>query len=98
MSANTVLLRAAIAAKLAAETDLDALAVAEANVLLDRYIAALDAQASMEAGALESYSIAGRTITRRDPGQGQPLIEDLRRQLYAYFRDDVILTDMGGYV
>jgi hypothetical protein len=98
MSANTVILRAAISAKLTAETDLDALAVAEANVLLDRYIAALDAQSSMESGAISSYSIAGRTITRRDPGQGQPLIEDLRRQLYAYFRDDVILTDMGGFV
>lgn len=75
----------------------DDLAKAEAAVLCDRYIAALTGQSDMEAGAVQSYSIAGRTVTRRNAGEGQRLIESLRSQLYAYLRGPGALVSMGGY-
>ena len=73
----------------------DALGKAEASVLCDRYIAALTAQSSMESGAIQSYSIAGRTVTRRDPAAGEELTRSLRSELNAYIGGNLVVY-MGG--
>jgi len=95
MSAETVALEAAYQAEINELTD--AIGKAEADVILKRYIAALDAQQKVAAGSLQSYTIAGRTITRRNAGEGEAQIENLRAQLAAYVRSPVSYVDMGGW-
>ena len=89
MSANIDALKVALEAEIDSMTD--ALGKAEASVLCDRYIDALEAQASMEAGAIQSYTIAGRTVTRRDPAAGEALTRSLRSELNAYIGGNVVV-------
>ena len=89
MSANIDALKVALEAEIAAMTD--ALGKAEASVLCDRYIDALTAQSSMESGAIQSYTIAGRTVTRRDPAAGEALTRSLRSELNAYIGGNVVV-------
>jgi len=75
----------------------DALVKAEATVALDRYIGALTSQLSVESGAMQSYTIAGRTVTARNIGEGQAIVEKLRAELYGYLRGPISYMGMGGY-
>ena len=95
MSANTQALKTAIESEVA--TIEDTLARAEAQVLCDRYIAAVESQSQMESGAVASYSIAGRTVTRRNAAEGQALIDSLRNAVYGYIRGNVSYVGMGGW-
>ncbi len=96
MSTKTTALKAALQTEVDAITD--ALARAEADVCLDRYVAALTSQEKLETGAIQSYTIAGRTVTRRNPTEGRGIIENLRAELYGYLRGHVAYVNMGGYV
>ena len=73
----------------------DAVDKAEAQVLLDRYAAALTAQSELESGAVQSYTIAGRQVTRRNPQEGAGAIAGLRSQLYCYIRGQTRITQGG---
>ena len=94
-SANIAALKAAWAAKIAVLTY--ALAIAEANVLLDRYAAALESQEAVATGALSAYTIAGRSVTRRNLADGAGEIERMRAQLAAIIGGPVSYVGMGGY-
>jgi hypothetical protein len=59
----------------------DTLLKAKATYQLDNYIAAVQQQASLEANDIISYSIAGRTFTRRDVGAGQDAIAAMENEL-----------------
>lgn len=95
MSTNIIALKAALQAEI--DGLADALDKAEAQVALDRYASALTAQSEMEGGAVQSYTIAGRTVTRRTAETGVRLLAELRAQLYRYIRGSVAVVDMGGY-
>ncbi len=95
MSANTVALKTAILAEI--DNLDDGIGKAEARVLCDRYVAAVDGQASVESGAVQSYTIAGRTVTRRNLGDGQSALKALRRELMAYVNGVFSVVDMGGW-
>lgn len=97
-AANISALKAALAAKIAANTDLDALAIAEANQALDRYADALTAQSSLESGSIAAYSLAGRSITKRNLSEGHALLNRLKGEVYSYIRSDTVLIDQGGRV
>ena len=73
----------------------DALIKAEATYALDRYIAALTGQASLESNEIVSYTIAGRTFTRRDTSAGKQAIADLRLDLHRLCYGSVSLADMN---
>ncbi len=95
MSANTDALKTAILAEL--DKLADGIGKAEARVLCDRYIAAVEGQTAVESGAVQSYTIAGRTVTRRNLADGSSAINSLRRQLMAYVNGQVSVVDMGGW-
>lgn len=71
----------------------DALIKAEADYALDQYVAALPRQAALEANEIASYSIGGRSFTRRDITAGQIAIERLRNNLYRYCKGSTSLVD-----
>ena len=73
----------------------DTLQNAEATYLLDGYIAALQSQASMSANEISSYTIAGRTVTRRNADTGQRLINELRNELSLYVYGNVTQADLN---
>ncbi len=91
---NVQILKTAIMAEVAQISD--ELDKAEATVLADRYCDALDSQTELEAGGIQSYTIAGRTITRFDPGAGTSLVNEIRAQLYQYIRGGISYISMGG--
>ena len=74
----------------------DSLAQAEAAVLCDRSIDALSSQSELEAGNVQSYTIAGRSVTRRNMAEGKSAISQLRTELYNYIRGPISYIDMGG--
>ena len=74
----------------------DTLVKAEATYCAERLVAAMAKQASLEANEIQSYSIAGRTITRRDTSAGLDLINSLRHELYGYNRGHVSLVDLNN--
>lgn len=94
MSANLTALDTAYRAKIAELSD--DLTKAEAEVACDRYIAAMTSQSELETGSVQSYTIAGRTITRRNAETGHVLIAVLRREFMTYIGGR-LLVDMGGY-
>jgi len=71
----------------------DALVKAEATYLLDQYIAALPQQAALEANQITSYSIGGRSFTRRMVGEGQSAIQRMKFELYQYCYGSTSLCD-----
>lgn len=94
MSANIDALKAAILAEVA---DIeDAIAKAEATVLADRYCDALAAQSELEAGGIQSYTIAGRTVNRHNIGDGTASINALKGELYRLINGFISYVNMGG--
>jgi len=73
----------------------DALIKAEATFALTRYKDALTKQAALENNEVLSYTIAGRSVTRRDPGAGQSVIATLRVELHRSVFGNVSLGDMN---
>ena len=73
----------------------DTLLKAEATYLLDRWVEALDAQNAVEGGQIQSYTIAGRTVTKSSLGEGSKLIDRLRGQLQMMIYGSAILLDMN---
>ena len=73
----------------------DTLIQAEATLILETYIAALPQQAALLSGNVSSYSIAGRSFTKRDAANGQQLIDTYRRELFRAVYGDVSLMDMN---
>jgi len=94
-SAAVTALVAALATEIA-KLD-DDLAKADAAVALERYGAALENQASVEAGGIQSYTIAGRSITRRNLAEGEKQLAQLRAAVLAYVRGEETYVGMGGY-
>jgi len=68
---------------------------AEADYLLDRWIEALDAQNALEAGQIQSYSIAGRSVTRANLKDGRSVADRLRAQLQMLIYGAESLMDMN---
>lgn len=71
----------------------DALLKAEATLALDNYIDARTAQAALTSNEITSYTIAGRTVTRRNPESGQAMINHLQNELTEYVYGSVTLID-----
>jgi len=94
MSANIDALKAAILVEVA---DIeDAIAQAEATVLADRYCDALAAQSELESGGIQSYTIAGRQVTRSNLNDGTASINALKAELYRYIRGFISYVNQGG--
>ena len=93
MSDAVTVLQTEINARIA-EID-DTIGRAEAAVVAERYIHALQSQEELEAGSVASYTVAGRTITRRDPSAGHGLVRLLRSELMAYIGGNIVAS-MGG--
>jgi hypothetical protein len=71
----------------------DTLLNAEATYILDQYIDARTAQASLSSDGIQSYTIAERTVTRRNADMGQALINDLQNQLTELVYGKITLAD-----
>ena len=91
MAASSVALKAAYTTEIA--TISDTLQSAKATYTLDRYIEALDKQNALEANEIQSYTMAGRTFTRRDASAGQDVINELQYELEGYIYGHVVLAD-----
>ena len=76
----------------------DTLINAEATYLLDRWIEALDSQNAVEAGSIQSYSIAGRTVSKANLTEGAKLVDRLRGQLQIFIYGSESLMDMNTEV
>ncbi len=68
----------------------------KATYVLERYIAAVQKQTALEASEIESYSIAGRTVTRRNVESGQSAISDLEAELDRYIYGGTALINMNA--
>jgi len=66
---------------------------AEATSVKDRYLAALEKQALLENNEIQSYTIGGRTFTRRDVGAGQGVINQLGNHLWSLCHGTIVLAD-----
>jgi len=93
MAASSTALKAAYTTEVAKISD--TLLNAEATYLLDRYIEALDSQNSLEGGSIQSYSIAGRTVTKSNLSEGRTLTDSLRGQLHGLIYGHESLMDMN---
>ena len=91
MASDPALLKAAFTTAIA--TISDSLRSAEATYTLDRWADAVDKQAALEANDIISYSVGGRTVTRRNSDAGQELIQQLRYDLEVMIYGSVSLLD-----
>ena len=66
---------------------------AEATYLVDVWADAVDKQSALEANDIVSYSIGGRTFTRRDVAAGQEAIAQLRYEIRAFIYGTTTLID-----
>ena len=82
-------------AKIDAQTGIDPLIKAEAELVLERYTDAISDQASLEEGIIQSYTIAGRTFTYKTAAQASKSIEGLRNELISLVFGDVTLVNMN---
>ena len=73
----------------------DTLGKARANYALDRLIDALNSQSALESKEIQSYTIAGRTVSRRDSTAGIDLIDRLTADLDGMIYGTVTLVDMN---
>ena len=96
MAASSTALKAAYTTEVAKVTG--TLDNAKANYQLDRWIEALDAQNAVEAGELLSYSIAGRTITRKNQAVGAQAVRILQHDLESLLYGSVHLSDFNDSV
>jgi len=87
--------------KAAYETEIatisDTLRKARATYQLDVYCDAMAKQAALEANDITSYSIAGRTITRRDIKAGQQATQQLAYDLESAIYGTSSLIDNNTY-
>ena len=91
MSANTTSLKTLLQAKAALLTDeIDKYRCLEA---IDQYIAALDAQAAATSSDVQSYSIAGRSVTRSGGQSFANVVKRLEREVFGYLYGNVTLAD-----
>jgi len=74
----------------------DTLNKARATYLLDRWTEALDAQNSLESGSIQSYSIAGRSVTKANLKDGQAAIDQLESQLYLMIYGSESIMDLNN--
>lgn len=86
-------LKAAWTARLA--TISDAVVKAEATYLLDNYIVAYEKQAALEAQTIASYSLGGRSVTRRNAEIGRDMIQSMKTELHRYCYGSTTLIDMN---
>ena len=86
-------LKAAWTARLA--TISDAVVKAEATYLLENYIAAYTNQAALEANTISSYSLGGRSVTKRNGEIGRAMIQSMKVELYRYCYGSNSLIDMN---
>ena len=91
MAASSTALKAAFTTEIAKISD--TLQNAEAAYTLDRYIEALDKQNALEAGNVTSYTMAGRTFTKRNASDGQAIVQQLRADLNKFIYGTVTLLD-----
>jgi len=73
----------------------DTLDNARANYQLARFIDALDAQNALETGSIQSYSIAGRSVTKANLSEGRQMVGELEAQLYELIYGSAILLDLN---
>lgn len=73
----------------------DDLSKKEALHLIDRWNTAVTEQAALEATEIFSYTIAGRTYTRRNMKDGQEHIDLLQGQIKRKLYGRVILRDLN---
>lgn len=69
-----------------------------ATYKLDAYIAALEKQTAMESNEIQSYTIAGRTITRRNVSEGKAAVAALEADLMKLIYGSKTLMDMNTNV
>ena len=86
-------LKSAWTARLASISD--PVVKAEATYLLDNYVTATEKQVALEASNIQSYTLGGRSITRRDVAVGQSMIQSMRMDLYRYCYGGNSLVDMN---
>jgi len=68
---------------------------ARATYMVDVWADAVDQQAALEAGKVQSYSIGGRTFTYRDAASGQLAVANLEAQIQRMIYGTVTLIDMN---
>jgi len=76
----------------------DALQLAQATYTLDRWTEALDAQNALEAGSIQSYSIAGRSVTKANISEGQTAIDKLHSNLFYMIYGSESLMDLNNTI
>lgn len=73
----------------------DPLYKAKAVYVLTQYVAALAAQTSSAGTDISSYSISGRSVTRRDGGAMSDLVLGIEFELRQLVYGNVTLADMN---
>lgn len=81
----------------------DTVAKLECKILIDQYVDAIEAQATTVSSDVQSYTIGGRTVTRREVVGMQNQVLSLKRQInellygnisYADFRTNLVDTGL----
>jgi len=96
MAISTAAVKAAYATEI--DTISGTLQKARATLQLNRWIAALTSQMQLEENEIASYTIAGRTVTRRDMAMGQSTIDDMEATLQEMIYGSATLVDMNMQV
>lgn len=65
----------------------------KALILIDQYIACLEQQAASTATDVTSYSIGGRSVTRRGTGEFSNTVARLESELNEIFYGNISLAD-----
>jgi len=73
----------------------DTLLNAEATYALSEYIDARTNQAALSANEIQSYTIAGRTFTRRDVEAGQGQVNRIENKLRALVYGSITMIDLN---
>ena len=61
--------------------------------LIDQYVAAFEAQATTVSSDVQSYSIGGRSVTRREVISMQNQVSNLERQIYETLYGNISYVD-----
>lgn len=93
--ADYTALQAAYTALIAELTD--TLQAAQATAALADYISLRTAIADVEAGKVASYSIAGRSVTYRDPTSARDALRRAENDLHRIMGGCVTLSDVRHY-
>lgn len=74
----------------------DPISIAEANVVLDNLIFALTTSASMVTQSNQSYTVAQRTVTKRNQTDAQNSVNEYRGQLRRLLYGNSVVPDLSG--